>query len=536
MATKAAVNTFQRVYADPVGETTRGAFESRAARYNLLWHYYQNSAFEDARLWQAYKAKYGLYRQTRSIYNPARRLVDFYAGIVYPGVLSADAARLPDNTPLAIPLAEDINPALAAAIGQVWRWSNWQAAMRVMVRYGAALGDVAVELVDDVDAGKVVCVVRWPGQIADLTLDDMGNVKGYALEYDYEEADGQRYTYRKEVDQESIRTYRNGQPWLYDGVPAEVANPYGFAPLVWAKHTDIGGDHGEPALRNIAKWDELNMLASAVHDHAMKVLHAPLLITGENIGKLGEEQTKRLPTPDLTNPYGDRESLNLLKAASGGDIRAATLPQGDALALIDRDIAEIEHDHPEIGMYTKLREMAQVTGPGAERMFGDVRTYVDEARGNYDLQSVKLFQMAVAIGGWRLSRGDGGWAQRTRQQEALDGFDLTSYARGELDFEIMPRPLVPPIPERQADATVVKTEVDAGIPLKTALRRQGWSEKELAQLEEDAAAEKSAGADLATAYLAAAETNASRQGGMAQPGAMNMMTQNGGGMMSNAVS
>lgn len=451
MATKAAITTFQRVYADPVGETTRGAFEARAARYNMLWHYYQNSAFEDAKLWQAYKAKYGLYRQMRSIYNPARRLVDFYAGIVYQGVLTTDAARLPDGTPLAVPLASDIDSALAAAIGQVWRWSNWQAAMRVMVRYGAALGDVAVELVDDVDAGKVVCAVRWPGQIADLTLDDMGNVKDYALEYAYEDADGHKYTYRKEVDQTGIRTYRDDQPWMYDGVPAEVANPYGFAPLVWVKHTDIGGDHGEPALRNISKWDELNMLVSATHDHAMKVLHAPLLVVGDNIGQMGETQTKRGATADLTNPTGDRESLNLLKADANGDIKAATLPQGDALAIIDHDIAEIEQDHPEIGMYTQLRAMSQVTGPGAERMFGDVRTYVDEARGNYDMQSVKLFQMAVAIGGWRLGLGEGGWAQRTRQREALGGFDLTSYARGELDFEIMPRPLVPLTPQEVLD-------------------------------------------------------------------------------------
>ena len=93
-------------------------------------------------------------------------------------------------------------------------------------------------------------------------------------------------------------------------------------------------------------------------------------------------------------------------------------------------------------MYEQLRAQAQVTGPGAEKLVGDTVTYVIDARANYDTQSIKLHQMAVAIGGWRANTGAWG-RQLTSQQRVFAPFDLTSYNRGELDFEITPRPLVP---------------------------------------------------------------------------------------------
>lgn len=66
-------------------------------------------------------------------------------------------------------------------------------------------------------------------------------------------------------------------------------------------------------------------------------------------------------------------------------------------------------------------------------------------------------------------------------------------------------------PETQA--TTAESWVKAGMPLKTVLRRQGWSDAELAQLEKDLEEEQTRNASLAEAYIAQAEINASRQGG-----------------------
>ena len=51
------------------------------------------------------------------------------------------------------------------------------------------------------------------------------------------------------------------------------------------------------------------------------------------------------------------------------------------------------------------------------------------------------------------------------------------------------------------------------MPLKTVLRKQGWSEAEIEQLETDEADEQAKAATLAQAYMQQAETNASRQAG-----------------------
>ena len=65
----------------------------------------------------------------------------------------------------------------------------------------------------------------------------------------------------------------------------------------------------------------------------------------------------------------------------------------------------------------------------------------------------------------------------------------------------------------EEDATTAKLWVEAGMPLRTALRRQGWGETEMEQLEQDESDEQAKAATLAQAYMQQAETNASRQAG-----------------------
>jgi len=76
----------------------------------------------------------------------------------------------------------------------------------------------------------------------------------------------------------------------------------------------------------------------------------------------------------------------------------------------------------------------------------------------------------------------------------------------------------PATTQPETDAVTVKTLVEAGVPLRTALRRQGWSDAELDQLAQDEAEEQAAAATMAQAYVAAAEANLSRQGAESAPG------------------
>lgn len=457
MAARAAIAAWRGPQDSTTAADVRG-------RLNLLWSYYQNSTFDSVAAWAAYRSNYVLYRNIRSIYNPTRRLVNFYVAQVYPGVLSEDATTLPDGVAIAIPFSADTDDALKMAVAQFWQWSNWQSNNKLMVRYGGATGSCLVEMVDNVARGKVTTSVRWPGLLADrakddgpsLVLDDVGNVKFYALEYQATNEAGDTYTYRKEVGQESIIEYAD------DKVISEEPNPYGFVPAVWCKHIDEGwgmdgeGVYGAPAISgSIGKIDELNGLASHTHDHIDALVDSPGIISSDGgVGKIGEQanaiKVARTPAQDEFATVGATSAMRtlrrlLLKAPKGASWVPLTgnLQPEQVIPAMDHLLTEIEHDFPELGMYQELRKMSEVTGPGAARMMGDVYSRVLEVSSNYDTQSIKLFQMAAAIGGFRYRENREGWRLRTEAQAKFAPFDLDSYARGDLSMAIMPRPLIP---------------------------------------------------------------------------------------------
>ena len=406
----------RRFYPNPAQVGGSQPIRDLALQTQRAWAYYDNSAFEDQPAWAAYKATYRLYRQIRSLYNPTRRLVDFYVSAVYPGTLTRDGAPLPDGVPIAIPLAPDTDPALRAACGQLWSWSRWQSGKSVFVRFGAVCGSVLIEVCDEVDDGCVRIAPVWPGLLDDLALDDDGSVAHYTLSYRATDEQGTPYTFRKEVDAQQIRTYQDGVPTGSDGNPASYPNPYGFVPAVWCKHRDLGTTWGAPAMHgSYGKVDELNSLASHVHDQVHKVIGAPAVLAGDGgiAPLLGKQQKdgKRPPQSDWADPLdADREGVLLLRAPAGTTVHplVGDLNLGEAAATMAMLQTEIESDHPELAMYRELRAMSQITGPAANRVMGDTAGLLQEAQANYDLATSTICCMAVAIGGWRAARGDWG--------------------------------------------------------------------------------------------------------------------------------
>ncbi len=502
-ASIAAYTAARRVFEDPSQAHQEGLYLNQYSMYNLLWAYYNGAMFEkvasifngnlnttwqvSANGWQLYKQNYNLYRNIRLIYNPTRRLVDFYAGQIYPGVLSEDGAMLPDGVQLAVPFSQDTPLALKDAVAQFWQWSNWQARKSVQVRYGAALGSVLIEVVDDVEDGTVSAEVQWPGFVNEIKLDPAGNVKAYALEYQARD-ELTSYIYRKEVDDRQFRYFKDGAPFGYDG-NSVVENPYGFVPAVWIKHTDIGGTHGSPCIAgSIGKIDELNNLASHVNDQIHKIIGAPMLIASS--GRVANlfDKPKRGATTDFTYPTGDEESLLMLGGPADAHVESlvGNLSLAEADLEIGRVQKEIEESHPELVFYKELRGMSQVTGPAAERLVGDVNSRFSEAAAAYDQGNIKLFQMATAIAGFRANGG--AWGTLNRQQQKFRPFNLDSYTKGDLDMAIMPRPLLRPTKyeialEKQAMWTGVKMAVDAGVPLELVLKDEGWTDEEIGELQ-----------------------------------------------------
>jgi hypothetical protein len=502
MALNAGIRTFKLVYANPALEQTRAGFESRATTYNLLWDYYSNAIFDmSENSWQAFRSKYGLYRNTRAIYNPTKRVSDFYADQVYPGSLSSDGENLPKGVTTACPFSSDTDKRLKRAIAQFWTWSGWGSWKNDHVLWGSVLGSVLVEIVDDVANGKVYTNYVWPGLVADLELDNRGNVKRYVLEYQVQEdkpmvglggagsSTSKTYLYRKEVDQFTEKIYHNNEQ-----VGPTIELPYGFCPAVWYRHSSNGSVHGQPAVAGVlGKINELNSTASQLNDQVGKVVSTPMgFVTSQpkSIAPLfGKE--KRGPTEDLDGRAGqggnsNRESQQFwtLPPDTRVEKLIGDLDIPGTLQNIDRLYGEIENDLPEITFWSKLRDMSQVTGPAAIQLSGDVTRKVQKIASLYDAQNIKLFQMSTAIAGFRANEGRQGWASPTRAQKKFKPFGLDSYARGELNIEIMPRPLVEPTATERSQEQVqywagLTAQKAFGIPEEMILENEGWTAEQI---------------------------------------------------------
>jgi hypothetical protein len=466
------------VYPNPAAESR---FD-RNKTYSQMFAYYSNTAFEDVALWARYRNRHNLYRHTRQIFNPITRVVDFYAEHIYPGTLSANS-RLETGEQSAMPFAHTTSDEIRQVAAQMWDWANWQNGMSIMVQHGALTGNVLVEVIDDVDRGKIRYQVHFPSVVKDFRLDNYGNLKAYVIEYETSDPaidNGKPFRYAKEVQTSFIAFYKNGKPHNF-GKGEVIENPYGFVPAVWVKHLDIGSDYGVPAIRSaIGKIDELNSIVSHTADHIHKQIESPRILWTKSEVKPAFGKKVDYST------YDSRSQQVLLKGDPDGhtETLVGTLDPQTIVPILEKLLDEIEKDYPEVTMYEKLREQNIVTAPGASRLMGDVDKKTSRPASNYDHGNVKLVQMGAAIGGWRLQQGD--WGRKsdlTPQQQKFSHFDLTSYTKGELDFTFTKRALVSPTPREEAEEFSVRagavTSVGDVLPLEEKLKHLGYRADEI---------------------------------------------------------
>jgi hypothetical protein len=257
---------------------------------------------------------------------------------------------------------------------------------------------------------------------------------------------------------------------------------------VWVKHLDIGGTCGLPAIKSaLAKIDEVNSVVSHTADHIHKQINSPrILWTDSNIKSLFDKSETPQRRDDV-DEFDSRSEQVLLKGKTGGttDTLVGNLDPQTIIPLIDKVLGEIQSDYPEITVYEKIREQNIVTAPAARIMVGDVQKKLTRPAANYDVASVKLFQMGLAIGGWRARSGAWGADLTVQQQKFLD-FDFSSYSKGELEMEIMPRQLI----ETSSFETANELQVRAGavasvgdsVPLSEKFRMLGVREDRIPAL------------------------------------------------------
>lgn len=456
------------------------AQDARRLRYQVLWAQYEQTSYRDIHTWAgAYRKQYALYKYIRAIYNPAYRLGEFWKTHLFGGLLDPEAAALG-----AIPISTD-NDTLRPAIASLWKWSRWQVQKDILSVKGTILGDMAIQVIDDVSRGRVYLALMYPGNIESVTKDAFGNVKGYVLEEVREDPRGKTRTvsYTEKVtrrgDDVIYATYLNGKPYAWPanvdktGTPVAVwSEPYGFVPLVILQHNDVGLEWGWSELHPIrGKVQEVDDLASQMSDQIRKYVDPIWIMKGMkatslSLSGLGDTTDKDRPAPgreELQAIWGVPTDGGAEAMVSDLDMESVLLHINSILKEVERDVVELSQDiHTASG---------DASGRALRTARQPVIAKVVQRRANYDAAMVAAHQMAIAIGGWR------GYPDYA-------GFSLESYVRGDLDHSIAVRPVFEedPLDSIEVDAAfweAAKKAVDAGISLEAYLRESGWDDERI---------------------------------------------------------
>ena len=460
--------------------------EERLDMYSVAWAYYRSKMFSsrDGTNWGSYLESRLLYKHTRLIYNPVPMLVDFYVDNIW------ERAANDDFPNLAVPVEKDTDEKLITAIAQLDQWGMWLAEASKLKRFIAATGNALVEGVDDLNRGKVLHKVCWPGHVRKIELNATGDIQSYILEYEVWDSERQKtFTYRKEVDKEEYRYFYDDKPWTPPGKSGSVEkNEYGFVFAVWFKHIDDGSDYGVPACHNYDKVDNVNALASHVDDYMHRDIESPKIIgaAGDIIPIVGAYRDKK----GIVHPQDPRLNWMVLKAdTSKGPVSvndlSGVLKLGEASPELDRQLKSFENDYPELQAATIMRENAQLSGAALERMLGPAQNRLDGVQPGYNQQLIKLRQMGLAVGGMRANRG--GWSQLTTQQRVFLPFNLVSYEKGELEFTLKQSQLVHETEDEQESTKLKKAQrgaaiLDIGGDELEALQVAGYTEEQAQEI------------------------------------------------------
>lgn len=476
-----SLTAFREAYfsSDPEHVAQYETVEARRLRYSVFWAMYSNETYRTlVHKWSTrLKHQASLGRYIRSLYSPANRLGNFYAAHLLGGALSATAAQ--DG---AIPIATE-SEELRAAIATLWKASNLAQQKDIITLRGAIEGDSILRVRDDVSKEVVQLERIDVSTVVELTKDSLGNVKGYVIEE--ERADpsnkARTVTYREVVTREGescvYSTFLNNKPYSWaEDQPATWREPYGFTPLVHILHHATGAAWGWSELMPMRSLvQECDDIASFLGDQIARAVNPRWFVSGAKQGDLAVTGAQGDTTGAAgTRPDPGREELKLIFAPKDAKVDAmlADLDLSDALEHLSGLLAELERSYPE------LQHDLWATGATSGRALRIARSRVEakvlQRRENYDAGLVKLFSMAVAIGGWR-------------SYDGYSGFDLDSYAKGDLDHTIAPRPVFAADPMDAVEIddalwTAAGKAVKAGASLEGFLKKAGWSDEEIAEI------------------------------------------------------
>jgi hypothetical protein len=465
------------------------SYAARLSRYKVNQSYYDNTVFSTLHSFsQAIKATQPvLYDYIQAIYNPAYRLTETYRMNIWGGVLDQDAGPTGAIPFIVGKSAQPKEVELRAVIAKILEQSNWATNKTVLPAQGARLGDCVLLGVDDVKKQQTRMEIVHPSEIEEADTDSRGFVKYYKRSYKRVDDDGKTSLYTEtarhgEGEEITYETFRDGRMWQWPDNPGWTWTvPWGFIPLIIIQHANDGMKWGLSEFHTlIPKINGVEDKASILHDAMRKAAENPGLLSGLTPPDPAKAKFAKA-TKTTDNPEPERESRKFVYGPVGSTFTSMVFPL-DVSAIggeIQNAMRDWERDYPEL--------IADVWGADARvdgvlTAKGKVEKKIIERRSAYDGRLVDMLRMLIAIG------GDAGYP-------GYEGFDLTSYSKGLLDFSVGPRPVFPES-EEQKTARVSAfwdgwSKLDGtSVPFRAYALSHGWTAAQVDEYEAMSGAKK----------------------------------------------
>ncbi len=459
----------------------------RWQRADELWAYYENNGVYDM-LRQAGQIKGNGF--LKSLRNPAQRAVEWYASTVWGGPL---------KTTLVIE-AESDQPNLIPAIHQLWRWSNFSVTRQQVVRDAAVSGEAFIKIAQPENGAKRVYLQRLDGnQITKYKVDERGYIKECRI--DVALGNGQYQT--EQWDNERVRVWKHKKgrksPLSELGTPDETPlSEWGidFVPIVRFPHLIIRNQPAGAFELALEKIDEANRQASKLHGLLFRHNDAHFALESNMLDATG----RPLPPPVVDSSAKRTDEDGNQTVELGGDkllrlpgmakltSMVPNLKYGDALKVLNAQMAEIDADLPEI-MWHSLKTIPDLSGKALRLIMSPARSRTLEVRGNHEDALVRAHMIALTIG------------------QAIGAFsaEIGSYEKGDFEHHFAVRPVLPL--SREEIAELASAETGAGIPLNTSLRQSGWTDAQLESMQEERDLEQAAQRETLAAALLNAQSS-----------------------------
>ncbi len=434
--------------------------------YRMLEAYYMNNGLYESAMQSLYEN--GIWTAgMKALRNPAKRTVEFHVTHIWPGSLER-----------ALPIVSD-NPRLVKPLQQVWKWSNWAAKKQLAARWFALFGDWFCKVATSTDSSGNVTRVYFqnikPEMVTDFEKDERGNIRRVRLDIPVASAGGLNSYHTEVWDENGMRIHRNSRgpvtPLRQLGSPA-VQTPleaFGidFVPFVHAPFLDMGEKRGIGVFTlALDKIDEANRMATRLHQLIFRYNRPTVAILANGMDAAG----RPLPPPRLPNQAAGSteehdDDIKSFPGTSKMEYLVANLNYQAHLEAINAQMRELEEDLPELSYYRQKELGSGISGRAVRLLLSQAVDRTIEARGNIESALVRADMMALTLG----------------VKAGLFKKSIGNYAEGAFEHCFAEREVIPFSAQEQAET--LRLERAAGVPLLTAVRRRGWSESEVRQMQ-----------------------------------------------------